>query len=114
MSKIDPEKLDEIKKFIDNNACRIKSVTEIAEKFDVDQREMWSEFRDKFNVTPKKYLDNRRFKMLERLLSFYNGSGYDTEFYMEKLGFSSKSALNLFIKNQTDLTYNEYKESIQR
>ncbi|MFC1726123.1 helix-turn-helix domain-containing protein [candidate division KSB1 bacterium] len=112
MSKIDPEKLDEVKKYIDYMACRIKSVADVAEKFDVDPRLLREEFKEKFNITPKKHLNNRKFKRLRRLLNLYTDSGYDTEYYVEELGFKSRSALNSFIKNQTDLTYNEYKEKI--
>lgn len=78
----------EIKRYIDIYLTTVKDISEIAGRFDISARTVYSKFRNAYGVTPSEYITENRLELAKELLSDLTVSVADVS---ERSGFSSAS-----------------------
>jgi two-component system response regulator YesN len=108
-----PEKIAEIKNFIDRVICEISHVDEIAEKFNVNRNCLHEWFKMTYGINLKEYILQKKFEKLIELISNDNDNKI-VFYYANTLGFKTSSGLCNLIKRKTGLTFGELKESVKK
>ena len=102
---ITEEKLAEIKNFIENNFNKGISVKDIADKFEVNVRDLRDQFYCGYNKKPKKYMEDLRAVVFIALALEHNDKNRCAGYYRVELGYKYESELHNFLLRRTGKTY---------
>ena len=103
-----PEKLSQIKSFIDNNYGQINSVTAVANEFFYSREYLSRLFKKYFNTTVNEYINKLRVVESQKLLS--KGQSVTDACY--RVGFGSLSTYIRVFNSVTGMTPLEYKKAV--
>ena len=103
-----------IKLYIDECGCLLKSTDHLELALGSHIRRYYNNFRYKYDLTPKKYLDRiKLLKIAEYVIKNGNSSLKGIDIYGE-FGFNSDSAFYNFIRNNTGFRYQEYLKYVKK
>lgn len=103
-----PEKLNQIKSFIDNNYGQINSVSAVANEFYYSREYLSRLFKKYFNTTVNEYINKLRVVESQKLLS--KGESVTDACY--RVGFGSLSTYIRVFNSVTGMTPLEYKKAV--
>lgn len=105
-----PNKLLEVKNYIDNYYVDINSVADIAKKFFYSREHLSRSFKKYFNITIADYLSKKRIIKSQEL--FKKNKSVTEVCYM--VGYNSLSTFIRIFKNVTNMSPSEYKKQIMK
>lgn len=97
-------RLGEILEFIDNSFTGSCSVNGICKKFYISRSSLYRTFRDELDITPSKYIENRRISNAKKLLE----QGESVQAASEKSGFADYSHFISMFKKRFGVTPKKY------
>lgn len=100
----------EIKRYIDLHLCDVKKLSEIASRFELSQRTVYSKFKQKYGITPAEYISECRLELARELLS---GKDANITLIAEKTGFSGASYFCKVYRDKYGMTPQQYRKSIE-
>lgn len=103
-----PERLSQIKNFIDNNYSQITSVTDVANEFFYSREYLSRLFKQYFNTTVNEYINKIRVAESQKLLL----KGISVTDACFKVGFGSLSTYIRVFNSVTGMTPLEYKKAV--
>ena len=101
-----PARLEEILKYADENSGGGCSVNELCEKFFISRSSLYRAFRDELDITPSKYIENRRLSNAKKLLE----QGESVQAASEKSGFPDYSHFISLFKKRFGITPKKYQK----
>ena len=100
----------EIKRYIDLHLCDVKKLSEIASRFELSQRTVYSKFKQSYGMTPAEYISECRLELARELLS---GKDANITAIAEKTGFSGASYFCKVYKDKYGITPQQYRKNIK-
>ena len=100
----------EIKRYIDLHICNTKKLSEIASRFELSQRTVYSKFKSSFGMTPAEYIGECRLELAKEQLVCENANIAEIA---EKTGFSGTSYFCKVFKEKYGLTPQQYRNNLK-
>ena len=100
----------EIKRYIDLHLCDVKKLSEIAVRFELSQRTVYSKFKQRYGMTPAEYIGESRLVLARELLSDKDAN---ITAIAEKTGFSGTSYFCKVFKERYGVTPQQYRRNIE-
>jgi len=99
----------EIKRYIDLHLCDVKKLSEIASRFELSQRTIYSKFKTSFGVTPAEYINDQRLELAKEQLC---RSDVSIAKVAENVGFSGVSYFCKVFGKKYGKTPQQYRKDI--
>ena len=112
VTKHTPQELDmslEIKRYIDLHICDIRKLSEIAKRFELSERTVYSRFKNKSGMTPLEYINDSRLSMAKEQLCT---DSLDISEIAERVGFSGTSYFCKVFRDKYGMTPQKYRASL--
>lgn len=104
-------RVDEVKRYVDENICTIGSVGTLAARFGYQPSELYDHFKKKFEISPKNYILDGKMKKLIELLH-ETGDQEIVYYYAHTLGFKTAAGITNFVKRRTGLNFTQFREQL--
>ena len=101
-------RLGEILEYTDKNFKGECSVNTLCEKFFISRSSLYRAFRDELDITPSKYIENRRLSNAKKLLE----RGESVQSASEKSGFPDYSHFISLFKKRFGITPKKYQQAV--
>jgi len=107
------EEIAEIKRFMDDNVCKLGRLAELCEEFGINPNALRNRFKVAYSINPQKYLDNIKIGKLKQLL--HDSDSIEIAFfYADALGFKSEAGLYHLLRRATGLTFGKFVQEYGR
>ena len=103
-----PARLEEILKYTDENFKSDCTVNMLCEKFFISRSSLYREFKEWLDITPSKYIENRRLSNAKKLLE----QGENVQATAEKSGFPDYSHFISLFKKRFGMTPKKFQSRI--
>ena len=105
-----PARLEEILKYTDENFKSDCTVNMLCEKFFISRSSLYREFKEWLDITPSKYIENRRLSSAKKLLE----QGESVQATAEKSGFPDYSHFISLFKRRFGITPKKFQSKFSR
>ena len=105
-----PARLEEILKYTDENFKSDCTVSMLCEKFFISRSSLYREFKEWLDITPSKYIENRRLSSAKKLLE----QGESVQATAEKSGFPDYSHFISLFKRRFGITPKKFQSKFSR